>query len=149
MAEEKSVGFEREMPLPMPPAGIPMATAIKVAWATVLQEWTGSSDVVFGQLTAARSLLLPGIEEFLGPCVNTIPVRVQRTLKSDTTHELLRAVQSQHAKSNGFETIGWNGIVGNCTKWSSGTKPGSVVVFQNYNKSVRTQFGQLSCQKST
>ena len=143
------MGFEREMPLPMPPAGIPMATAIKVAWATVLQEWTGSSDVVLGQLTAARSLLLPGIEEFLGPCVNTIPVRVQRTLKSDTTHELLRAVQSQHAKSNGFETIGWNGIVGNCTKWSSGTKPGSVVVFQNYNKSVRTQFGQLSCQKST
>lgn len=146
---EKNVGFTREMPLPTPPAGITMATVIKVAWATVLQEWTGSSDVVFGQLTTARSLLLPGINEVLGPCINTIPVRVRGTLKSDTPLELLRAVQSQHAESVGFETIGWNDIVHNCTKWPSGTKPGSVVLFQNYNKSVRTEFGQLSCRKST
>ncbi|KAK4870259.1 hypothetical protein LT330_005313 [Penicillium expansum] len=146
---EESVGFEREMPLPTPPAGITMATVIKVAWATVLQEWTGSSDVVFGQLITTRSLLLPSVEEVLGPCTNTIPVRVQRTLKSETPHDLLRAVQSQHAESIGFETIGWNDVVDNCTKWSTGSKPGSVVLFQNYNKSVRTQFGQLSCQKST
>lgn len=146
---EKNVGFVREMSLPTPPAGITMATVIKVAWATVLQEWTGSSDVVFGQLTTARSLLLPGINEVLGPCINTIPVRVQGTLKSETPHELLHAVQSQHAESIGFETIGWNDIVDNCTKWPSGTKPGSAVLFQNYNKSVRTEFGQLSCQKST
>ncbi|CAI7659715.1 unnamed protein product [Penicillium crustosum] len=148
VVEEKSVGFEREMSLPTPPAGITMATVIKVAWATVLQEWTGSSDVVFGQLITARNLLLPGITEVLGPCINTIPVRVQQTLKSDTPHELLRAVQSQHGESIRFETIGWNEIVDNCTNWSSGTKLGSVVVFQNYNKSVRTEFGLVSCQKS-
>lgn len=146
---EESVSFEREIPLPTPPAGLTMATAVKVAWATVLQEWTGSSDVVFGQLISARNLLLPGVDEVLGPCTNTIPVRLQGTLKSDNPYSLLQAIQSQHAESIGFETIGWNDVVDNCTKWLPGTKPGSVVVFQNYNKSPRTQFGHLRCQKSS
>lgn len=109
---------------------------IKVAWATVLQEWTGSPDVVFGQLITPEIYSFRVLLKFSAPALNTIPVRVQQTLKPDTSLELLRAVQSQHAESIRFEIIGWNEIVGNCTKWSSGTKLGSVVVFQNYNKSV-------------
>ncbi|KAJ5688943.1 hypothetical protein N7462_003335 [Penicillium macrosclerotiorum] len=149
VAREENVCFEREMPLPTPPAGRTMATVVKVAWATVLQEWTGCSDVVFGQLIAARNLLLPGVDEILGPCINTIPVRVHQTLESAGPHDLLQDVQSEHAEGISFETIGWDEMVQGCTMWPRGTKPGSVIAFQNFNRSPQTQFGPVSCRKST
>lgn len=144
---ERNTGFERKVVLPIPPVGITMATVVKAAWAITLQERTGFSDVVFGQLITSRNLLLPGVDEIVGPCLNTVPVRVQQTLQSGNTYDLLRAVQSQYAESIGFETIGWDDMAKRCTKWPAGTKPGSVVMFQNFERDPGTQFGQLKCQK--
>ncbi|KAJ5017537.1 Nonribosomal peptide synthase chyA [Colletotrichum sp. SAR 10_99] len=68
------------------PAGITMATLVKLAWALTLSKLflpkqpneKGPEDgksVVFGQVIHGRSLSLPYEDRIVGPCLNIIPVR--------------------------------------------------------------------------
>ncbi|KAI8271188.1 Nonribosomal peptide synthase chyA [Colletotrichum sp. SAR11_239] len=72
------------------PAGITMATLVKLAWALTLSKLflptqpneKGPEDgksVVFGQVIHGRSLSLPYEDRIVGPCLNIIPVRVNGT----------------------------------------------------------------------
>ncbi|KAI8243706.1 Nonribosomal peptide synthase chyA [Colletotrichum sp. SAR 10_96] len=69
------------------PAGITMATLVKLAWALTLSKLflpkqpneKGPEDgksVVFGQVIHGRSLSLPYEDRIVGPCLNIIPVRL-------------------------------------------------------------------------
>ncbi|THC94715.1 hypothetical protein EYZ11_005795 [Aspergillus tanneri] len=113
-----------------PPTGITMATAIKAAWAYVLWQKTGHSDVLFGQMGNCRGIELPGAEDTIGMCLNTTPVRV-RFKAVETVRDLFRAIQGQHARSLAFETIEWTDMVANSTEWSQETELDSVVLHEN------------------
>jgi non-ribosomal peptide synthetase component F len=87
-----------------------MATAIKAAWAYVLAQETGKSDVLFGQVTNCRGILPDGGEGMVGMCLNTTPVRVE--VKPTTrVRDVLAMVQQQHIKSVEYETNDWFDIV--------------------------------------
>lgn len=63
--------------------GATPAALLHAAWALVLSIYTNSDTVVFGSVFSGRNLPLDGIEDTVGPMVNTLPVCVQ--LHQDST----------------------------------------------------------------
>ncbi|MGS2808919.1 amino acid adenylation domain-containing protein [Nocardia sp. MW-W600-9] len=57
-------------------AGITANTVVQAAWALLLAELTGHTDVVFGATVSGRPPELPGSDRIVGMLVNTIPVRI-------------------------------------------------------------------------
>lgn len=54
-----------------------VSTLFQAAWARVLACYHGGDDVLLGVTVAGRSAELSGIEEMVGPLINTLPVRVR------------------------------------------------------------------------
>ncbi|MDP9795023.1 amino acid adenylation domain-containing protein/non-ribosomal peptide synthase protein (TIGR01720 family) [Catenuloplanes nepalensis] len=71
-------------------------TVLQTAWALVLGELTGKSDVVFGLSGSGRSPELPRADEIIGLLINTIPARVTPRA-GETIAELLTRVQAGQA----------------------------------------------------
>lgn len=49
---------------------------ISAAYGLLLSAYVGSADVVFGMVTSGRSLPIDGVEQIVGPCISTLPLRV-------------------------------------------------------------------------
>lgn len=47
------------------------------AWSRMLSAYTHSSDVCFGNVFSGRTIPLDGVESIIGPCFNTLPVRIR------------------------------------------------------------------------
>ncbi|KAF7504018.1 hypothetical protein GJ744_002897 [Endocarpon pusillum] len=46
------------------------------AFATLLKLYCGTSEIVFGSVSSGRTLSIPGIENIIGPCISTLPIRI-------------------------------------------------------------------------
>ncbi|MFG2231294.1 amino acid adenylation domain-containing protein [Streptomyces sp. NPDC048723] len=57
--------------------GLTLNTVVQGAWALVLAQLSGRTDVVFGAVVSARPADLPGVEGMVGLFLNTVPVRVR------------------------------------------------------------------------
>ncbi|KAL4799310.1 hypothetical protein BDV19DRAFT_385559 [Aspergillus venezuelensis] len=84
--------------------GVTAANVFMLAWALVLKAYTGSSSVCFGYMTAGRDLPLDGIEDIVGPFIQTLPCYLQldpREALDNTINrlqaDLLRALPHQQA----------------------------------------------------
>jgi amino acid adenylation domain-containing protein len=49
---------------------------VQGAWALLLARYGGQQDVVFGAIRAGRRRTIPAADRIVGPCINTVPVRV-------------------------------------------------------------------------
>jgi amino acid adenylation domain-containing protein/non-ribosomal peptide synthase protein (TIGR01720 family) len=49
----------------------------QAAWALVLNDLSGESEVLFGMTTAGRPAAIDGVEQMVGLCINSVPVRVR------------------------------------------------------------------------
>ncbi|MEU9497960.1 amino acid adenylation domain-containing protein [Streptomyces sp. NPDC048196] len=58
-------------------AGLTLNTVFLGAWAIVLGQLTGRTDVVFGTTVSGRPPEVPGVERMVGLFANTLPVRVR------------------------------------------------------------------------
>ncbi|SNY74913.1 non-ribosomal peptide synthetase, partial [Paractinoplanes atraurantiacus] len=76
--------------------GLTLNTVVQGAWALLLAEVTGRTDVVFGATVSGRPAALPGVEDMVGLFINTVPVRV-RLRPEESWPELLRRVQAEQA----------------------------------------------------
>ncbi|RAL06659.1 CoA-dependent acyltransferase, partial [Aspergillus homomorphus CBS 101889] len=121
----------RVLPNLKPAPGITQATLVKAAWALTLSSGLERRDVTFTQMVNGRGVAIPGIESILGPCFNSIPVRVPRQ-KSWTGLDLLHYVQNQHLKTMPYSSIGFEDIKKLSTGWDPRTKIASVVVHQHF-----------------
>ena len=83
--------------------GVSTASLFHLAWAKVLSQCSGRDDVVFGTVLFGRMHGGDGVKRALGPCINTLPLRLQ---VSDTsvmdgtrhTHALLaKLLRHEHA----------------------------------------------------
>ncbi|MFE6925793.1 amino acid adenylation domain-containing protein [Nocardia sp. NPDC057663] len=74
--------------------GVTMNTVVQTAWALLLAELTGHTDVVFGTTVSGRPPDLPGAERIVGMLVNTVPVRIG-LVPDEPVGELLARVQRE------------------------------------------------------
>lgn len=61
------------------------------AWAMVLSKYNDSDSVVFGVVLAGRDLPIPGVDDSIGPLVNTLPLHVSLD-KDLTTADYMRHI---------------------------------------------------------
>jgi amino acid adenylation domain-containing protein len=108
------------------PRGTTMATLVKAGWALTLARLTQRTDLMFGHTVNGRSLPVLGINETMGCCLNTAPIRVI-IQSSWTARDMLDHVLDQYARTIDYETVDFSDIVANCTPWPQGTDFDSVV----------------------
>ncbi|EME46921.1 non-ribosomal peptide synthetase-like protein [Dothistroma septosporum NZE10] len=77
-------------------SGITAPTIVNVAWALLMSEYTGSTDVLYGATLSGRQVPVPGIEGLVGPTITTIPVRIEFG-ESQQLGQLLQRVQREAA----------------------------------------------------
>ena len=75
---------------------------VQFAWALLLSRYGDSDDVVFGATWSGRINTLEGAELVVGPCLNTLPVRVNVT-ESSTVRDALRRLREQHLAMRPFQ----------------------------------------------
>ena len=71
---------------------------LQAAFGYLLSTYIGSVDVVFGTVSSGRTTPIPGIEDIIGPCINTIPLRLNfERLRS--VRDLIAIVHNLNRKS--------------------------------------------------
>ncbi|KAH4193904.1 hypothetical protein HBH70_193220 [Parastagonospora nodorum] len=105
---------------------ITMATVVKGAWAATLARVAGKSDIVFGHVISGRNSGVKNIENIVGPCLNTVPVRVVYRPEW-TVRDLLNYIQDQQIANMPFESLGFREIIRHCTEWPDWTNFSSVL----------------------
>ncbi|KAF1915917.1 hypothetical protein BDU57DRAFT_573349 [Ampelomyces quisqualis] len=105
---------------------ITAATIIKGAWAAVLAQIAGKSDIVFGHVISGRNSGVANIENIVGPCLNTVPVRVVYRPEW-VVLDLLRFIQDQQIANMPYESLGFREIIRHCTEWPDWTNFSSVL----------------------
>jgi amino acid adenylation domain-containing protein len=86
-----------------------MATLIRGAWALVASQYTGSSDVVFGETLTGRDIPLPGVESIVGPLIATLPVRIH-VHQASTVESYLQYVQQGMLARSPYQHMGMQNI---------------------------------------
>ena len=108
-----TIVLKREIPALLPRDGYTPAIIFTAAFARALRQTTSTTDTTFGLLISGRSNLPAGLDNVVGPCLNTIPVRI--TCSTSTPEEILESVQSQRVASLPYETYSFEDIRRNCT----------------------------------
>jgi hypothetical protein len=132
--------LRKVIPLPaMPRHGITTASLVLSAWAIVLAQVSGPSDVVFGRLTSGRNFTAPGIKDIFSACINITPVQA----RTDATTNLLgflQEIQAQHLASLSYENAGFRHIIEKCTDWAPWTRFSSVVNHVHVDPGLKDPF---------
>lgn len=105
---------------------ITAATVVKGAWAATLARVVGKSDIVFGHVISGRNSAVKNIENIVGPCLNTVPVRVVYRPEW-TVCDLLNYIQDQQIANMPYESLGFREIIRHCTEWPDWTNFSSVL----------------------
>ncbi|EDU41238.1 HC-toxin synthetase [Pyrenophora tritici-repentis Pt-1C-BFP] len=80
--------------------GITLSNVFHTAWALTLGCYVGSKDVTFGYLTSARdSEEVRGVEEIVGPLINTLVCRVDLSDGSRCLLDVLQDVQRDYMEA--------------------------------------------------
>jgi len=67
-------------------------TIIQTAWALLLSSFLDSMEPCFGIVLSGRERQIPAIDEIIGPCLSTFPLRIELA-SVRTIHDLLQHVQ--------------------------------------------------------
>jgi hypothetical protein len=105
---------------------ITTATVVKGAWAAALARIAGKSDIVFGHVISGRNSGVKNIENIVGPCLNTVPVRVVYRPEW-TVRDLLSYIQDQQIANMPYESLGFREIIRHCTEWPDWTNFSSIL----------------------
>ena len=98
------IGFQMH-----PTRGHTSATALKLAWAMVLSQYSESSETVFGLVTSGRNASIDGIEHICGPTITTVPFYFRPRRSQTVADELIR-VREQLAHMAPHEQFGLHSI---------------------------------------
>ncbi|MET9216540.1 MULTISPECIES: amino acid adenylation domain-containing protein [unclassified Nocardia] len=110
--------------------GLTMSTVLHGAWAMVLAEHFGRTDVVFGTVVSGRPADLPGVGAMVGLFSNTVPMRVTLT-DGRPVAEQFAAVQDASFEA---QARGYLGLATVERAVGLGRLFDSLVVFQNFPK---------------
>ncbi|MDR4652559.1 MAG: amino acid adenylation domain-containing protein [Nitrosomonas sp.] len=111
--------------------GVTLNTLVQGAWALMLARYSGHSDVVFGITVSGRSAAVPGIDEWVGLLINTLPLRV-RVADDETTAVWLQQLQRQNAALQDYEATPLHEIQRVSEMREGAGLFESILVFENY-----------------
>ena len=86
-----------ELQVSLPPrtgSSITLSTCIRAAWSLLVQKYSGSGHVVFGETLSGRNIPVPGIDHCPGPTFATVPVCIQVSSSLEVS-EFLQEIQDQ------------------------------------------------------
>ncbi|RKP35817.1 hypothetical protein BJ085DRAFT_35489 [Dimargaris cristalligena] len=110
--------------------GVTLATLFRAAYALVLGYLLDQDEVVFGVTLSGRNLNLPGIDQTIGPCTNTLPSRVR--LDHHLMADWLKAVHQGQVAMIPFE----HSVLTDISKWASTDQSGplfqTILGFENF-----------------
>lgn len=66
------------------------------AWSRLLAFYSGASDVCFGNVFSGRTIPVDGVERIIGPCFNTLPVRI-KIPSTATNADILAQAQKRNS----------------------------------------------------
>lgn len=89
--------------------GITLSVLVQGAWAVVLSQLTGNSDVLFGSTVTVRPPELPSVHSVIGMFTNTVPVRV-RCEPARSFESMLQAIQDAQARTLEHRHVGLGDI---------------------------------------
>ena len=110
---------------------------IQAAWAILLNKYTQQNDLLFGVTVSGRAIDLPGIENMLGLCINTVPLRVQ-LLDNDDLDSLVRRIQIDMAEIQQFSYLPLARIRNLLELGSGSGLFNTIFVFENYPKNFHS-----------
>ncbi|KAF9884295.1 hypothetical protein FE257_001925 [Aspergillus nanangensis] len=134
----------KKIPFPTTYDGITVATLTRAAWAYVLAQRTGTTDLVFGHVVSGRDLPLPHVEEVQGPCVTVCPLRVT-IQRSWTVKDLLHHVHQQYIRIMPFTSVDLQQIRQLQPEWPAKTRLCSVCTHQNEGIAATVPLDGVDC----
>lgn len=150
------MAFTKDKVIPLPTSkgeGITTSTIISCSWAHVLAQFTGKSDVVFGDTISGRNLVDPSISStVVGCCATNVPMRIRFADGSGGEHsvlQLLKQVQDQQRSRIPHESVGFRSMIRECTDWSPATRFTSIVNHRPARSAAKSASGQIGFQVST
>ncbi|KFZ04574.1 hypothetical protein V502_10047, partial [Pseudogymnoascus sp. VKM F-4520 (FW-2644)] len=93
-------------------AGVSPQVVVQTAYALVLGSYLGTRDVCFGAVFAGRSVEVEGVEEVVGPCIATLPVRVDVSGKVGGVKDVLQEMGRVMRRHMENEALGLREIQG-------------------------------------
>ncbi|KAJ1978629.1 hypothetical protein H4R33_005928, partial [Dimargaris cristalligena] len=110
--------------------GVTLATLFRAAFALVLGHLLDQDEVVFGVTLSGRNLGLPGIDRTIGPCTNTLPLRVR--MGHCLIVDWLQALHQGQMAMVPFE----HSLLTDISKWASAGRSGplfqAILGFENF-----------------
>ena len=88
-----------------------LLSACQAAWIATLAHTTKTTDLVFGNVVSGRTVPVPGLNELVAPCFNTIPFRV-RDLHKLSFLEAFRQLQAQNVDALPYQLTALRRIQG-------------------------------------
>lgn len=111
--------------------GVTLNTLVQGVWALILGRYSGHNDVMFGITVSGRSAAVPGIEEWVGLLINTLPLRV-RLSGDETVTAWLQRLQRQNVELQAYEDVPLNEIQRVSEMREGNSLFESILVFENY-----------------
>ncbi|MEH2059373.1 MAG: non-ribosomal peptide synthase/polyketide synthase [Nostoc sp.] len=108
-----------------------MSNLVQATWGLLLSRYSQETDVVFGATVSGRPPELVGVESIVGLFINTLPVRVQISEKTQLLG-LLKDLQAQQLDSEQFSYSSLVEIQGLSDVPRGTSLFESIVVFENY-----------------
>ncbi|MCO4850630.1 non-ribosomal peptide synthase/polyketide synthase [Bacillus vallismortis] len=82
---------------------VTLNSLIQTLWGILLQKYSGSQDVIFGNVVSGRPAEIPGVEQMIGLFINTIPVRI-RCDEDSSFSDMMQMVQQNALASQSYDT---------------------------------------------
>jgi amino acid adenylation domain-containing protein/FkbM family methyltransferase len=110
---------------------ITLASLFYTAWGVLLQKYNNNDDVIFGSTVSVRPAEVRGIEEMVGLCINTLPLRIH-TGANEKVEDLLQRIDWDLQKREAFAAVSLVNIKKYCGLEHNDELFDSIVVIENY-----------------
>ncbi|HLP46658.1 MAG TPA: amino acid adenylation domain-containing protein, partial [Candidatus Kapabacteria bacterium] len=107
------------------------AAIFYTAWGILLQKYGGSQDVVFGTTVSGRSGDIKEIENMVGLCINTIPLRIQ-SIPGETIGAAIIRTNRQLREREAFENTALVDIGSHSNLGGPGSLFDTILAIENY-----------------
>lgn len=119
--------------------GVGSQTVFQAALIYLLGGYLGTSDVVIGTVTSGRTVAVDGIEHIVGPCLSTLPLRVNAS-HSKRFSDLVRDINRRNRRMLEHGTVSLQSIRKACDLQTPESLWNVLFVWQETLESHSTEF---------